>query len=155
MILRPATGADAPAMAALYARSVRALGARDYASEQVEAWIANGPTAERFGQKLADGRRCWIACDEHGGPMGFADLEPDGHVDFLYVDPEAAGRGIAGRLLDAIEAAARARGLTRLHVEASETAKPVFLKRGWVIVARRDFDVAGVAIHNWAMELTL
>ncbi|MFN3817341.1 hypothetical protein [Brevundimonas sp.] len=39
--------------------------------------------------------------------------------------------------------------------EASEAARRVFLKRGYAVVERRDFEVAGVAIHNYAMERRL
>ena len=153
--IRAATAADAEAMAALYRRSVEALGARDYAPEQVRAWAEQGPDAARFRAKLADGRRCWIAEDGAGIVQGFADLEAGGHLDFLYVDPDATGRGVARRLLERVEADARAAGMERLFAEASETARPVFERCGWTVVERRDFEVAGVPIHNWAMELAL
>lgn len=153
--IRPARASDAPAMATLYRRSVEGLGARDYSPEQVRAWAGQGPDAARFAAKLADGRRCWIAEDDAGATQGFVDLEGDGHVDFLYVDPGAAAQGVAGRLLDEVDGAARLAGLSRLFVEASETARPLFERRGWRVVGRRDFHVAGVPIHNWAMQLTL
>lgn len=153
--IREATPDDAPAMAMLYRRSVLALGARDYAPDQVHAWSEQGPDAARLRAKLADGRRCWIAEDDSGALQGFVDLEADGHVDFLYVDPAAAGRGVARRLLYEVERAARDAGLERLFVEASETARPVFGTRGWTVVSRRDLEIAGVPIHNWAMDLRL
>jgi putative acetyltransferase len=51
--------------------------------------------------------------------VAFIDLEPDGHIDRLYAAPEAAGRGVAPRLYDAIETVARAQGIERLFTEAS------------------------------------
>jgi putative acetyltransferase len=153
--IRPARAVDAVAMATLYRRSVEGLGARDYSTEQVRAWAGQGPDAGRFQAKLSDGRRCWIAESDAGTMQGFVDLEADGHVAFLYVDPDAAGQGVARRLLGRVEAEARAARMSHLHVEASETARPVFERRGWTVVARHDFKVAGVPIHNWAMELRL
>jgi putative acetyltransferase len=50
---------------------------------------------------------------------------------------------------------ARAAGISRLFVEASENARPVFERAGFIVMRRRDFDVGGVAIHNYAMERTL
>lgn len=146
---------DAAAMAEVYGRAVRAIGARDYSPEQVEAWVGQGPTAERFATKMSDGRRCWVATDDADRVMAFVDLEADGHIDFLYADPDVAGRGVAGALLDGLEAAAVADGMTRLYVEASEAARRFFLKRGYAVVERRDFEVAGVPIHNYAMERRL
>lgn len=49
-------------------------------------------------------------------------------------------------------AAAAERGMTRLFVEASEPARRFFLKKGFKLVARRDFEIAGVSIHNYSME---
>ena len=146
---------DADAMAEVYRRSVRALGALDYTPEQVEAWASRGPDAARFRQKIADGRQGWVAVDSEGRVCGFVDLEADGHVDFLYVDPGQAGQRVAGRLLAEVEQAARSAGLTRLYVEASETARPVFERHGYTVVRRRDFEIGDVAIHNHAMERTL
>ena len=146
---------DADAMAEVYRRSVRALGARDYTPEQVEAWASRGPDAARFRQMIADGRRGWVAVDAEGGVCGFVDLEADGHVDFLYVDPDRAGQGVAGRLLTEVGQAARSTGLKHLYVEASETARPVFERHGYTVTRRRDFEIGEVAIHNYAMERTL
>ncbi|WP_292091665.1 GNAT family N-acetyltransferase [Brevundimonas sp.] len=146
---------DAPAMADVYGRAVRAIGARDYSPKQVEVWAGQGPTAKRFAARMADGRRCWVATDDAGPVMAFVDLEADGHIDFLYADPDVAGRGVAGALLDELEVAAAADGMTRLYVEASEAARRFFLKRGYAVIERRDFEVAGVAIHNYAMERRL
>ena len=153
--LRVVRDSDAEAMAEVYRRSVRGLGAKDYTPAQVEAWASRGPDAARFRQKIADGRKGWVALDPEGQVCGFVDLEADGHVDVLYVDPEQAGQGIAGRLLTEVERAARSAGLSRLYVEASETARPVFERRGYTMVTRRDFEIGSVAIHNYAMERTL
>lgn len=153
--LRAMRESDADAMAGVYRRSVRTLGARHYTPEQVEAWASRGPDAARFRQKIGDGRQGWVAVNSEGRICGFVDLEADGHVDFLYVDPEQAGQGVAGRLLAQVEQAVRSAGLTRLYVEASETARPVFERLGYVTTGRRDFEIGGVAIHNYAMERTL
>ena len=155
MILRAARESDAEAMAEVYDRAVRAIGPKDYSEAQIAVWIGQGARADRFRERLADGRRCWVAVDGDGRVQAFIDLEADGHIDFLYAAPEVAGTGVAGQLLDALEAAARAEGMTRLYVEASEAARRFFVKRGYSVSARRDFEVDGVAIHNYAMERLL
>jgi putative acetyltransferase len=40
-------------------------------------------------------------------------------------------------------------------VEASEPARRFFLKRGYAVLERRDFEIGGVPIHNYAMERRL
>lgn len=152
--IRPYLEADAEALAAVFERAIRTIGARDYSQNQIEAWIGREPRAELFRVRMADGRRCWVA-DHDGQVVAFVDLESDGHIDFLFADPSVAGQGVAARLLDELEAAARQAGLTRLYVEASEAARRFFLRRGYAVQARRDFEIGGVAIHNYAMERRL
>ena len=155
MRIRLATSADAAALADVYERSVLAIGTRDYSAKQIAVWIGQGARPERFLARLADGRRCWVAVTSDDQVQAFIDLEADGHIDFLYAAPEVAGSGVAGTLLDTLEAAARADGMRKLYVEASEAARRFFLKRGYAEIARRDFEVDGVAIHNYAMERML
>ena len=153
--IRPWQDGDAGALAAVFERAVRAIGARDYSQAQIEAWIGDEPRAETFRRKMTDGRRCWVALDSRGEVTAFVDLEADGHIDFLFADPVVAGRGVAAALLDVLERAARDEGLARLYVEASEAARRFFLKRGYTVERRRDFEIRGVAIHNYAMSLAL
>lgn len=153
--IRPYTDGDAEALAAVFERAVRGIGARDYSPAQVEAWIGPEPRADRFRAKMADGRRCWVALDGAGRVTAFVDLEASGHIDLLFADPDVAGRGVAADLLDVVEQTARDEGMTRLYVEASEAARRFLLKRGYAVERRRDFEIRGVAIHNYAMALRL
>ncbi|WP_199792401.1 GNAT family N-acetyltransferase [Allosphingosinicella vermicomposti] len=154
MNIRNYTPADAPALAALYARSVRHFGPRGYSAEQVEVWAATA-CPEKTAARCADGRTVLIAEDADGTILGFGDMEADGHLDFLYTAPEGEGRGVGSALYAALEDAARASECARIFVEASELARPLFERRGYTLVHRNDFEVAGVAIHNYSMEKAL
>ncbi len=154
-VIRPYQDGDAEALAAVFERAVRTIGARDYSPAQIEAWIGTEPREARFRNKMADGRRCWVAVDEQDRVTAFVDLEADGHIDLLFADPAVAGRGVTTALLDSLERAACESGMTRLYVEASEPARRFFLKRGYSVSQRRDFEIGGVAIHNYAMERRL
>lgn len=146
---------DAEALAGVFERAVRGIGARYYSPVQIEAWIGQEPRNITFRSRMSDGRRCWVALDDRDRVTAFVDLEVDGHIDCLFADPAVAGRGVASALLDVAERAARAAGLARLYVEASEAARGVLLKRGYSVERRRDFELRGVAIHNYAMSLAL
>lgn len=154
-LIRPYRPSDAPSLPEIYRRSVEQLGGRCYSPAQVAAWASLVPTAEAFDALSHDGRLRLVAADGEGRPVAFADLEPDGHLQFLYCAPEAAGRGVTAALWAALEQAARERGIARLYAEASELARPFLLSRGFVETARRDFEVAGVPIHNYAVEKRL
>lgn len=151
--VRPYQSSDAATLSALYEASVRSLGARCYSAAQIDAWASLTPTPESLDGRMQDGRTRLVALTQD--IAGFIDVEADGHIDLLYVAPAAAGLGVARTLLETAEALAPLSGANRLYAEASETARPVFERLGFSVVARRDFQVAGVAIHNWAVEKRL
>lgn len=154
-VVRKYRPGDAAALSHLYVASVRGIGVRDYAQEQVEVWAALAPTPEQFERLMADGRTRLVAVDADDRPVAFADLKTDGLIHFLYCAPEAAGAGVAARLYEAIEAKARASGMRKVTAEASEAAVRFLARRGFRVMARRDLEVSGVAIHNYAVEKTL
>ena len=149
--LRPYHSTDAAALTTLYVRSVRHYGPRVYTPEQVAVWAATADVANTAA-RCGDGRFVVVAQNEAGGLLGFADLEADGHLDMLYVAPEAEGLHVGSHLYDAIEAHVRRRGLHRIFVEASELARPLFERRGFTLLGRNDLVLDGVDIHNYRME---
>jgi putative acetyltransferase len=146
---------DALSMAQLFYDSVRNLGPRRYTVEQVAAWAPKAPDPAVVHARAMDGRTTLVAVNESGEIMAYGDLEGDGHIDHLYCRADAAGTGVAIRLSDELVARATAAGISRLYVEASELALGLFERRGFVFVSRRDFDLRGVLIHNFAMERSL
>ncbi|WP_413371642.1 GNAT family N-acetyltransferase [Brevundimonas phoenicis] len=149
--IRKFVASDAPDLARLYFNSARTLGARRYSADQVAAWAPAPVAAEVVEKRALDGRLTLVATDLDGKVIAYGDLEQDGHIDHLYANPVAAGRGIAGALLNALIAAAETSGVQELRVEASELAKGLFERAGFCTIARRDFEVNGVPIHNFAM----
>jgi putative acetyltransferase len=132
---------DVAALVDLFRRAVREIAGRDYSEVQVRAWAPDAIDHAAFARRR-ENKHTWIAqCD--GRIAGFSDLEADGHIDMLYVHPDFQRRGIARALLAHIEAAARASGTTRLYTEASVTARPVFEKLGFKILAAQTVTVGG------------
>jgi putative acetyltransferase len=146
---------DADALADLYRRSVEQIGPKDYAKEQVRAWAALGPSPAQIDARSTDGRITLVAVDDRDQPLAFGDLEHEGHIAYLYCAPEAAGTSVSAALYDRLEQIARERGMKRLYAEASEAARRFFLRKGFAVVAKRDFEIVGVPIHNYAVEKRL
>lgn len=72
-------------------------------------------------------------------PLGFA-LITDGHVDMLFVDRSAQGRGVGARLLDD----AQGRGARSLETFAVNLAARRFYEQaGWRMAARYSRSFAG------------
>lgn len=146
---------DADGVADVFYRSVHEVALSDYTPEQVQAWVPAHWDAEHEHRRSGDGRLVLVAAGESGHLVGFIDLEPDGHIDRLYCAPEAAGRGVASRLYEAAEAAAREQGISRLFTEASELARRFFERKDFTVLERQDLIVRGVPIHNYRMTKTL
>ena len=105
--------------------------------------------------RATDGHLTLVAVNEVGEPIAYGDLEANGHIDHLFCRLENIGTGMASTLYDRLEQEARERRITRRFVEASEAARKLFLKKGFVEVKRREFILPGVPSHNYAMEKLL
>jgi putative acetyltransferase len=146
---------DAAALADIFFRSVRQVGCRHYDARQIEAWAPHAGDPCLWNDQAMDGRITMVAVGEDDRPIAYGDLEPNGHIDHLYASPEAVGRGTASAIYDSLERHARALGLSRLYVEASEGALPLFEHKGFTRLRRNDFPLRGVMIHNYFMEKLL
>ena len=151
--LRPMLPADAPVLAAIFRASIEGLTAEDYSPAQQDAWIAAADDEEGFAKKLG-GQLTLIATLERA-PIGFASLKDNDYLDMIYVRPEAAGRGVAKALCEALETLAAARGQTRLTTDASDTARDFFAHRGYTPVRRNTVEVNGQWLANTTMEKKL
>ncbi|MGU3384476.1 GNAT family N-acetyltransferase [Methylobacterium sp. D53M] len=154
MIIRPFEPSDADALATLFHASVHEAGRRYYSDTQVKAWSPSRPEPERY-LRQSKGRTFLVAIDEAGQPIGYGDLEPNGHIDHLYCRPDRIGTGVGSAIYAALEDAARAAAVAVLYVEASEGARPLFERRGFKVVVRNDFVLNGIVIHNYRMSKSL
>ncbi len=142
-------------MAEVYFRSVREVAVSDYALDQVLAWAPERPAPGFFEEYASDGRLVLVAVDTTDRVVAYTDVERDGHIDHLYRHPDATGMGVATMLFLTLEESARASGMKRLFVEASEPARRFLQRHGFGVVGRRDFEINGVSIHNYEMEKRL
>ena len=151
--LRPMLAEDAPMLAAIFAASIEGLTGDDYSEAQQEAWAQAADDEAAFGKRLA-GQLTLIAT-LNNAPVGFASLKGADHIDMLFVHPSVAGRGVASMLVDALEKLAGARGAKNLTVDASDTAEPLFRKRGYTAKQRNTVSLNGEWLANTTMQKAL
>src|SRR5262247_4108565 len=120
LALCPFLPADAPLLREIFRDSIEDLTTDDYTEAQQEAWASAADDVGEFRNKLS-GQLTLVATLE-GSPVGFASLEGKDKIDMLYVHPAAAGQGVGAMLVDALEKLAGARGVTKLAVDASDSA---------------------------------
>lgn len=148
--LRPYQPDDAPALLALFRDTIRRVNSRDYSVTQVAAWASNDIDTDRWFGRFSG--RFVLVAEEAGRPVGFAELEPDGHIDRVYVSADHQRRGIGRQLLAAVAAEAQRIGLARLFTEASITARPFFEALGFVVLAQTVVTCRGTEFENYQME---
>lgn len=90
---------------------------------------------------------------EGGGEGGGA--ADQAHVDYAYIAPQWARRGLGTRLLGEIEHEARTAGVRLFTTEASLVSRPFFARAGWAETARQSVIRSGVALTNFRMEKVL
>ena len=149
LAMRPMLPADVPLLAEIFRASIEELTADDYSDGQREAWASAADDEEEFGARLA-GELTLVATYE-GAAIGFAALADNKKIDMLYVHPAAVGQGAGAMLCDALERLAVGRGGKELTVEASDTARGFFEKRGFVARTRNTTSLGGEWLANTTM----
>jgi putative acetyltransferase len=142
---------DLDATIAIFLGAIRQVASKDYERAQIEAWAQ--VDRDLWGKRRLS-RPSWVAVLD-ADVVGFTDLEPDGHLDMMYVHPDHQGIGIATALLATVEGAANAQNLSRIFTEASITARPFFERRGFSVLASQRVKIRGQTLTNFRMRKTL
>ncbi len=153
LALRPYLVVDTPVLAEIFRESVTDLTADDYSESQQQAWLAALDDLEAFAKRL--GSQLTLIATLQGSPVGFASLATGGKIDLIYVHPVAAGQGVGAMLTDALEKLAGARGAAKLIVDASDTARGFFEKRGYVAQQRNSISAGDEWLANTTMHKQL
>lgn len=153
MHLRPYRDDDAAPTLAVFRRAVTLLASRDYTAEQVAAWASPDIDPVVWAERRAASRT--QVAESGGRVVGFTDVDEDGYVDMLFVDPDAARQGVGSALLSWARATAVELGAHELTTNASLTARPVFEAHGFVVVAEQRPVLRGVGLTNFRMRCEL
>ena len=80
--------------------------------------------------------------------MGFAEFEPNGHIDCFYVHHEFQGSGIGSALIHEIEKEAVYKSISRVYAEVSITARPFFEAKEFQVTKQQTVQIRGVELIN-------
>jgi putative acetyltransferase len=145
--------ADCEALAGIFQRAVREIARKDYSPVQVMAWAPDARDMAEFAARRT-AKPTFVA--EYDGQLaGFTDLDGDGHIDMFYVNPDCQRRGVASAMLRFLADRAQSERRKRLHSEVSITARPVFERHGFKVLAYQTVQTNGQALGNYRMEKLL
>lgn len=151
--LRPFLPQDVEILAQIFRDSIEELTGEDYDAAQQAAWISAADDEEAFGQRLA--ANLTLIATIAGSPVGFISVKGKDHIDMLYVHPSVAASGVGNLLYDAVERLLSARGIDHLSVDASDTARRFFEKRGFFALHRQTVPCGDEWLGNTHMEKRL
>jgi len=134
VIVRPARFEDIPALAAIAERSYRGA-----FSGILEVDVLAGRDAAFFAERFASSWERMLVAVDGDALAGFL-LMTDGHIDMLFMDPDAVGRGGGALLL----ADAEARGAKSLECfRDNDGARRFYERQGWRVTREYEREFAG------------
>jgi GNAT superfamily N-acetyltransferase len=140
-VIRRATPADAPAIAAVQVRACHHAYAEIVEPDHMPTVEDRAP---RFAATLADGAELYV-WDQDGRVAGFVALDGD-ELRAIYVDPPAQGAGVGAALLAVAVQAMRAAGHAEAFLwtfEANGLACAFYERHGWHADGGREERVPG------------
>jgi putative acetyltransferase len=150
-LLRRATAADVPALAALYEDCARRLGPQVYSAVQVQAWQRFARHPQAFADYVL--QPCTWVLEDAAGPLGFCGIDDAGEVRSLYVRAAATRRGTGTALLAHALATARSRGLSRFAAWATPFSLPLFRRAGFRLARTVHEPFQGEMFERYRVEL--
>jgi ribosomal protein S18 acetylase RimI-like enzyme len=149
--VRAARAGDAQAIGAVFDAAVRE--AWRYLGELVDEPLFAPEDWDELVAGHAPPNVLLVATDEAGRVIGYVAAHPaDGELFLLFVHPDAAGRGVGRRLLEAAHDAMRAAGCAEAFLfthELNERALKVYERAGYRSDGTvRESDFRGVAIRE-------
>lgn len=147
--IRPACPDDAKQIGQLIYDTVRKINRSDYTEQQVEAWAPDPLIFSRFEESYA------YVIEYKGLVLGFGNLTFTGYLHRFYIHKDYQGKGFGTLLLNALEAEALKHHFKVITTEASITAKPFFLAKGWSVQEKQTKILRGVSFINYKMCKTI
>jgi putative acetyltransferase len=149
--VRSYKSSDAQDLAQIYYNTIHQVNAKDYSKIQLDAWAPeNSGQAEYWVKKLEKTNP--LVAISNGTIVGFAEFEPNGHIDCFYCHHQWVGIGVGTALMNAIHEIARDQKIAKIFVEVSITALPFFEKQGFKILEKQTVFIKDIGLINFKME---
>lgn len=145
---------DAAATLTVLLKAITETAAADYSPGQITAWARPEQRTLSEWEPAMKVRDSYVALLDKE-IVGFSDVDPEGHIDMMFVSPPHSRRGVASALLTPLHGHARAHGIRSLSADVSITARPFFEKHGFTVVTQLHPMTAGVPMTNLRMTKML
>lgn len=146
---------DVQALANIFYNTIHRINIQHYTEEQVNVWAPKSSVENTEGWAKKFLRTKPIIATVGDEIVGFAEFEPNGHIDCFYCHHEWIGKGVGLALMKEILHRAKNNHIHHIFSEVSITAKPFFEKQGFKVVTEQTIVRKGIKLTNFKMERTL
>lgn len=147
MTIRRYCAADCIFLAQLFYDTVHTINAKDYSLEQLNAWASGKVDLAAWDQSFLS--HYTLVAVEKNIRVGFGDMDDTGYLDRLYVHKDFQRKAVATAICDELERSCAGMQIT---THASITAKPFFMKRGYIVIKKQAVERNGVTLDNYIMQ---
>jgi len=145
---------DVQFLASIYYNTIHQINIQHYTEEQVNVWAPTSSLeTEGWAKKFTRTKPIIAIVDDE--IVGFAEFEPNGHIDCLYCHHKWIGKGAGSALMKEIFKRAKNDHIHHIFSEVSITAKPFFEKHGFRVVTEQTIVRKAIELTNFKMERTI
>jgi putative acetyltransferase len=148
-MIRIAQLSDVDAIRQLFQETIESVNRNDYNPDQIKIWSAGAQCIENWQKKIKE--QYFLLSEDKNTVNGFASMDVNGYIDFMYIHKNYQNQGIATLLLQALESKASELHLEKMWANVSITARPFFQKRGFIITDIHIKWIQEVAFENAVM----
>jgi putative acetyltransferase len=153
VVYKVATLNEVDAVRDLFKRSVLDISNEYYSEEEKTEWAKTTENKTRW--KEAIEKQYFLLAYLNQELVGFISLENKHYIDFIYVDPNFLGKGIANALYEAIESRAMEQNTSILSSHVSKVAIGFFQKKGFRILQENQNVRNKEILINYTVEKKL
>lgn len=153
LTLRQAVLTDLDEIKELFTATITTVCTNDYTPEQIAVWASTVENSHRWYDAVAS--QFFLLAEIDDKIVGFASLENNTHIDFMYVHKDYQRQGIAETLMNELETEARDLHAMALTSDVSKTARPFFERIGFDVITKQLNPRKGVEIVNYKMSKKL
>ncbi len=129
--VRQANESDVRDITQLFYDTIQNINIRDYSQEEVDDWSSWKVDIDKWLEKMQE--QYFVVAEIKNKIVGFSSLATDGYLDFMFVDKDTQGQGVASTLLSEIERKAIEQNNDLIYSDVSLTAKGFFEKKGFIV----------------------
>lgn len=130
----------------LIINTIKAVNSFDYNDEQIRSWA--NIDKEVFIKNIHPNSLVMVK-DDSKKILGFLNIDDSGYINHLFTHKNYQNQGIASALIDTVE---KKYAFKRFSTDASITAKPFFISKGYLVTKENKVLLRNQEFINYSME---